>query len=89
MGHLGFPMDRIRFLSAAASTTGAAVLPGVPAGRASAAVPPHVALSDRGICDTTAASAWTDGFVTGNGEYGAILYGAPRSRRPSSTTTGS
>ncbi|MFI5794549.1 glycosyl hydrolase family 95 catalytic domain-containing protein [Streptomyces sp. NPDC051677] len=77
MGHLDFPMDRRRFLAAAAVTTGAAVFPGVLAGRASAAVPPQVTLPDRGMYDTTAASAWTDGFVTGNGEYGAILYGAP------------
>ncbi|EKX68726.1 Tat pathway signal sequence domain protein [Streptomyces ipomoeae 91-03] len=77
MGHLEFPMDRRRFLTAAALTTGAAALPGAPAGRASAAVPPQVTLPDRGIYDTTAASAWTDGFVTGNGEYGVILYGAP------------
>ncbi|MDX2822718.1 hypothetical protein PV416_16800 [Streptomyces ipomoeae] len=77
MGHLEFPMDRRRFLTAAALTTGAAALPGAPAGRAFAAVPPQVTLPDRGIYDTTAASAWTDGFVTGNGEYGVILYGAP------------
>ncbi|MFE7621629.1 glycoside hydrolase N-terminal domain-containing protein [Streptomyces sp. NPDC057496] len=28
--------------------------------------------------DTAAASVWTDGFVIGNGEYGAVLHGTPR-----------
>src|SRR5436190_24015121 len=73
MGHFESPMDRRRFLTAAALTTGAAVLPGVLAGRASAAVPPQATLPDRGMYDTTTASAWTDGFVTGNGQYGPIL----------------
>lgn len=27
--------------------------------------------------DTAPASTWTDGFVTGNGEYGAVLHGTP------------
>ncbi|WP_055526518.1 glycosyl hydrolase family 95 catalytic domain-containing protein, partial [Streptomyces graminilatus] len=40
-------------------------------------VPPQVTLPDRGIYDTATASSWTDGFLTGNGEYGALLYGAP------------
>ncbi|MFF5010214.1 glycoside hydrolase N-terminal domain-containing protein [Streptomyces phaeochromogenes] len=41
------------------------------------ATPPRVALPDRGIHDTAPASSWTDGFLTGNGEYGALLYGEP------------
>ncbi|MCX5051307.1 MULTISPECIES: hypothetical protein [unclassified Streptomyces] len=40
-------------------------------------MPPQVTLPDRGIYDTGTASSRTDGFVTGNGEYGAILCGAP------------
>ncbi|MGW2572133.1 glycoside hydrolase N-terminal domain-containing protein [Streptomyces sp. NPDC001537] len=56
---------------------GAVALPGLCVGRAAVAVPPQVTLPDRGIYDTTTASAWTDGFVTGNGEYGAVYYGAP------------
>jgi alpha-L-fucosidase 2 len=40
-------------------------------------VPPRVTLPDRGIYDTATASSWTDGFVTGNGEHGAVLYGPP------------
>ncbi|WP_241826832.1 glycosyl hydrolase family 95 catalytic domain-containing protein [Streptomyces graminilatus] len=39
--------------------------------------PALVALPDRGIHDTVPADAWTDGFVTGNGEYGAVVYGDP------------
>ncbi|MHA4813035.1 glycoside hydrolase N-terminal domain-containing protein [Streptomyces aculeolatus] len=72
------PLDRRRFLAAAALTAGAAVLPGglVPT-RASAAVPPRVALPQRGLHDTAPATAWTDGLVTGNGEYGAVLHGSP------------
>ncbi|MDQ0936614.1 glycosyl hydrolase family 95 catalytic domain-containing protein [Streptomyces turgidiscabies] len=36
-----------------------------------------IALPDRGIHDTTPADSWTDGFLTGNGEYGAVVYGDP------------
>ncbi|MEJ2852310.1 MULTISPECIES: glycosyl hydrolase family 95 catalytic domain-containing protein [unclassified Saccharothrix] len=72
------PVDRRRFLALTALTAGAAVAPGVlPAGRADAAVPPQVTLPERGIYDTGQATSWTDGFLTGNGEYGALLYGAP------------
>ncbi|MFJ8750919.1 glycosyl hydrolase family 95 catalytic domain-containing protein [Streptomyces sp. NPDC102441] len=34
-------------------------------------------LPARGIHDLSPASGWTDGFLTGNGESGAILYGDP------------
>ncbi|MFF0134031.1 glycoside hydrolase N-terminal domain-containing protein [Streptomyces mirabilis] len=77
MGLSDLPLDRRRFLTAAALTAGAVTLPGLVSGRATAAVPPQVTLPDRGIYDTATASSWTDGFVTGNGEYGALLYGAP------------
>ncbi|MGW1750559.1 glycoside hydrolase N-terminal domain-containing protein [Streptomyces sp. NPDC002092] len=70
-------LDPRRFLTGAAMTAGAVALPGLCAGRAAAAVPPQVTLPDRGIYDTATASAWPDGFVTGNGEYGAVYYGAP------------
>lgn len=71
-------IDRRRFLTAAALTAGAAPLPGgLLSGRAVAAVPPQITLPERGIHDTSPASSWTDGFLTGNGEYGAVLYGAP------------
>ncbi|MGW8763669.1 glycosyl hydrolase family 95 catalytic domain-containing protein [Streptomyces sp. NPDC055815] len=71
--------NRRGFLTAAALTAGAVVLPGgVLSTRASAAVPPQVTLPERGIYDTAPAAAWTDGFVTGNGEYGAVLHGTPK-----------
>ncbi len=70
-------MDRRRFLATAALTAGAAALPGgLLAGEAAAAVPPQITLPDRGVHDTSPAASWTDGFLTGNGEYGAVLYGA-------------
>ncbi|MEU2242593.1 RICIN domain-containing protein [Streptomyces sp. NPDC018338] len=76
------PLDRRGFLAAAALTAGAVVLPvGLLPARAAAAVPPQVTLPQRGIYDTAPASAWTDGFVTGNGEYGAVLHGAPKLER--------
>ncbi|WP_181802692.1 glycosyl hydrolase family 95 catalytic domain-containing protein [Streptomyces shenzhenensis] len=72
------PLNRRGFLTAAALTAGALALPGFAfANRAAAAVPSQVTLPDRGIWDNATASAWTDGFLTGNGEYGAVYYGAP------------
>ncbi|WP_228472818.1 hypothetical protein [Streptomyces cyaneochromogenes] len=59
------PIDRTRFLSAAALTAGAAAPPGgLLSGRAEAAVPPQITLPERGIHDTSPASSWTDGFLT-------------------------
>ncbi|GAB3805764.1 glycosyl hydrolase family 95 catalytic domain-containing protein [Micromonospora zhanjiangensis] len=72
------PLSRRRLIVAATVGAGAAALPSaVSAGRAAAAVPPQVTLPERGSHDTAAATNWSDGFVTGNGEYGAILYGTP------------
>jgi len=72
------PLNRRRFLTTAALAPGAAALPAfVFADRAAAAVPPQVTLPDRGIWDNATASAWTDGFLSGNGEYGAVYYGEP------------
>ncbi|MGW8888632.1 glycosyl hydrolase family 95 catalytic domain-containing protein [Streptomyces sp. NPDC055749] len=72
------PLDRRGFLAAAAVTAGAVVLPGgILSTQAAAAVPPQVTLDQRGMYDTVPASSWTDGFVTGNGEYGAVLHGQP------------
>jgi hypothetical protein len=70
-------VSRRRVLAAAALTAGAVNLTPAVGGRRAAAAPPGVTLPDRGIYDTTAATAWTDGFLIGNGEYGAVLYGAP------------
>ncbi|WP_128382349.1 glycosyl hydrolase family 95 catalytic domain-containing protein [Streptomyces cavernae] len=47
------------------------------AGAATAPTPAQAALPDRGIHDTHPAESWTDGFLTGNGEYGAVVYGDP------------
>ncbi|MFI1188390.1 glycosyl hydrolase family 95 catalytic domain-containing protein [Streptomyces californicus] len=70
-------LNRRGFITAAALTAGAVALPGLLSTRAAAAVPPHVTLPRRGMYDTAPASEWTDGFVTGNGEYGAVLHGSP------------
>ncbi|WP_230394935.1 glycosyl hydrolase family 95 catalytic domain-containing protein [Plantactinospora alkalitolerans] len=71
-------MDRRRFVAAAALTVGATALPPATAARpAAAAAPPQVTLPERGIYDTATATDWTHGFLTGNGEYGAVLYGSP------------
>ncbi|MFB7950092.1 RICIN domain-containing protein [Kitasatospora phosalacinea] len=72
-------LDRRQFVAAAALTAGAAALGGalLPAARAAAAVPPQVTLPQRGSYDTAQATAWTDGFVTGNGTHGAVPYGSP------------
>ncbi|WP_326584463.1 glycoside hydrolase family 95 protein [Streptomyces sp. NBC_00481] len=77
MGLSDLLLDRRQFLTTAALVAGAVALPGVLAGKATAAVPPQVTLPERGIYDTGTAPSWADGFVTGNGEYGAILHGAP------------
>jgi alpha-L-fucosidase 2 len=71
------PFNRRRFLAVTALTAGAAAIPG--GTTVKAAVPPQITLPDRGIYDTSPASSWTDGFLTGNGEYGAVLHGAPAS----------
>ncbi len=72
------PLGRRHFLTGAALAAGAVAMPGylLPS-RASAAVPPQVTLPQRGIYDTATAASWTDGFLTGNGEYGAVLHGTP------------
>ncbi|MFF9148579.1 RICIN domain-containing protein [Streptomyces sp. NPDC014861] len=73
------PLGRRGFLTATALTAGAAALPaGLLPHRAEAAVPPQVALPQRGMYDTVPAWSWTDGFVSGNGEYGAVFHGAPQ-----------
>ncbi|MFE2560355.1 RICIN domain-containing protein [Streptomyces sp. NPDC059352] len=73
------PLGRRGFIAAAALSAGAVVLPGgIPAPAAVAVVPPQVTPPQRGMYDTVPASDWTDGFVTGNGEYGAVLHGTPQ-----------
>lgn len=72
------PIGRRRLLATAALSAGVGALSdGLPPGRPAAAVPAQVTPPERGIYDTATATAWTDGFLTGNGEYGAVLYGTP------------
>src|SRR4051812_14655326 len=72
------PVKRRRLLATAALSAGAAALSdGLVPARSGAAVPAQVTPPARGIYDTAAATAWTDGFLTGNGEYGAVLHGTP------------
>ena len=79
---MDLPFGRRSLLTAAGVTAGAIVLPStVFAPAARAAVPPQVTLPERGVYDTAQAGDWTDGFLVGNGEYGAILYGAPTLER--------
>ncbi|KQZ09818.1 lectin [Agromyces sp. Root1464] len=70
-------MDRRGFFATAAIGAGAALLPT----GAAAALPLRSAVpglvSGTGIFDTSPAASWTDGFVSGNGEMGAVFYGAP------------
>jgi hypothetical protein len=40
-------------------------------------LPPQVTPPERGMHDTSPAASWSEGFRTGNGECGAVLYGAP------------
>ncbi|MCX4862863.1 RICIN domain-containing protein [Streptomyces sp. NBC_00257] len=71
-------LNRRSFITTTALTAGAVVLPGgILSTTATAAAPPRITLPQRGMHDTAPASTWTDGFVTGNGEYGAVLHGTP------------
>ncbi|MET9730449.1 RICIN domain-containing protein [Streptomyces sp. NPDC006458] len=74
-------LDRRRFIASAAVTAGVIALPGLGSPWAYAAVPPQVTLPQRGMYDTTPATNWGDGFVTGNGEYGAVVHGTPTDER--------
>ncbi|MEU1849578.1 glycoside hydrolase N-terminal domain-containing protein [Streptomyces sp. NPDC019990] len=42
-----------------------------------APVPLPIPAPERGIHDTAPAVSWRDGFLTGSGEYGAVVYGGP------------
>ena len=72
------PINRRRFLSASALTAGALTLPAalLTAPKASA-LPASVTLPQQGVHDTSPAQEWTDGFISGNGEVGAVFYGSP------------
>lgn len=78
MSAFSAPMDRRRFLSASALTAGALTFPAalLTAPKASA-LPASVTLPQQGVHDTAPAQEWTDGFISGNGEIGAVFYGSP------------
>lgn len=78
MTNFGAPLNRRHFLSVSALTAGALTFPAtlLSAQKASAA-PSTVPLPVQGVHDTAPASNWTDGFVSGNGEMGAVVFGSP------------
>ncbi|ALE05739.1 lectin [Arthrobacter sp. ERGS1:01] len=72
------PLGRRGFLTASALTAGAVVLPGaLLSAQDAAALPETATLPERGLYDTVPASSWTDGFLSGNGEFGAVFHGSP------------
>src|SRR4051812_2718741 len=75
MTHL--PVGRRRILATTVLAAGSVAMTSAVGARRAAAVPPQLTLPDRGIHDTSAATSWTDGVLTGNGEHGAVLYGTP------------
>ncbi|GGY20448.1 glycosyl hydrolase family 95 catalytic domain-containing protein [Streptomyces djakartensis] len=46
-------------------------------GDVTAPAPLAIPVPERGIHDTAPAASWRDGFLTGSGEYGAVVYGGP------------
>ncbi|MCD4852623.1 RICIN domain-containing protein [Arthrobacter sp. AK01] len=73
------PFNRRGFLAGTALAAGALAFPF--SQRAAAAPPNSAVLPERGVFDTSPASSWTDGFLSGNGEYGAIFHGTPAAER--------
>lgn len=72
------PLNRRHFLSASALTAGALTFPAtLLSAQKASATSSTVPLPEQGVHDTAPASSWTDGFVTGNGEIGAVLFGSP------------
>ncbi|MBM7818732.1 hypothetical protein JOE63_001209 [Cellulosimicrobium cellulans] len=82
---MGFPdiqLDRRGFLTASAYAAGAVLLAnGALAPRAAVALAGPDALPERGLFDATPGHAWTDAFLSGNGEVGAMVYGTPDAER--------
>ncbi|MFF2387188.1 glycoside hydrolase N-terminal domain-containing protein [Agromyces sp. NPDC058104] len=71
-------MNRRGFIGAATIGAGAALLPA----NAAAALPVRTTIAGLtvpaiGSVDTSPATNWADGFVSGNGEMGAVFHGAP------------
>lgn len=66
-------MNRRGFLGVVGVGVGAMLLPPQSAAVALSAM----GVPSAGLYDPQAAASWTDGFVSGNGEMGAIFYGSP------------
>ncbi|GAA1829540.1 glycosyl hydrolase family 95 catalytic domain-containing protein [Agromyces salentinus] len=74
----GFSLTRRGFIATATVGAGAALLPATPASAlAPRSATAGLALPAIGIFDTEPATGWTDGFLSANGELGAILHGSP------------
>lgn len=81
MNPLDVSVGRRGFLTASAWAAGAVLVAnGVLTPRSAFAATPGT-LPDLGQFDTGSGGSWTDAFVSGNGELGAMLYGAPGSER--------
>jgi alpha-L-fucosidase 2 len=77
-------VSRRGFLKVAGGTTALSVLPAVAGRSAYAAAAPSaggaagaITYPERGVVSTTWTTAWDSGFVTGNGNLGAVVYGVP------------
>jgi alpha-L-fucosidase 2 len=77
-------VNRRNFLRVAGGTAGAVMLPLTAARKALAAPTARLASNptatsgpERGVVSTTWTEDWESGFVTGNGNLGAVIYGAP------------
>ncbi|MFJ5955250.1 glycosyl hydrolase family 95 catalytic domain-containing protein [Paenarthrobacter sp. NPDC092416] len=73
------PFNRRGFLAGTVLAAGAVAFPY--SQRAAAAPPSSAVLPERGIFDVSPASSWSDGFLSGNGEYGAIFHGTPAAEK--------
>jgi alpha-L-fucosidase 2 len=82
MNLLNAELPRRGFLTASGWAAGAIVLSsGLLDSPRALGLPASVALPERGIFDTSPTDSWTDAFLSGNGEYGAMLLGRPESER--------
>lgn len=76
-----FTVNRRGFLGAAALGAGAVLLPQHAASALPAAAVAGLVVPAQGVFDTAPAAVWGDGFVSGNGELGAVFFGAPELER--------
>lgn len=82
MNPMNIEVPRRGFLTASAMATGALLLAnGTMQPRAAFASPAAITLPERGLFDSAPAGNWTQAFLSGNGEYGAMLYGRPEAER--------